>query len=327
MPRHRVFVQWSVFFIAVMVVLATGCQPSGVGDPSASPSELPSGSPSASESADPTEPPPAALVVRLTSEFLPPTLSFEVEIMSDGQVIDGGDQASTRTLTTSGLEQVENEILSSPLLQDSAEYPWEPAVPPEQMPIGLSGTWKYVIGEGPGTIVVSSGIWLDEAEAMYFVPSQERQELDRLAHLLADLSSWVTPDGWVEAESALYEATDYLLWVTVWPLPVPDGTVSGVGITWPFEASLEEFGDVVTSGEAEGGEVVGRCGYLDGSDAASLVTTLTGLGFAPSVRIDAQSQAHMDLSTETGWVSLYLSARTVGGFPTCADAARALPPY
>ena len=330
MPRHRVRVQWSVFFIAAMVVLATGCQPSASADPSGSPSERPSARPSASAggSAEPTGPPSAALVVRLTSEIHnPPVLRLTVEIMSDGQVIEGGDQVSTRTLTASGLDQVENEILSSPLLQDSAEYQWEPAVPPEVMPIGLSGRWTYVIGEGSDAVLVSSGVWLDEAEALYFVPSRERQELDRLAHLLADLSSWVTPDGWVEAESALYEATDYLLWVTVWPLPVPDGTVSGVGITWPFEASLEEFGDVVTSGEAEGGEVVGRCGYLDGSDAASLVTTLTGLGFAPSVRIDAQSQAHMDLSTDTGWVSLYLSARTVGGFPTCADAARALPPY
>jgi hypothetical protein len=115
--------------------------------------------------------------------------------------------------------------------------------------------------------------------------------------------------------------------VTVWPSPVPDGTVSDVEVTWPFQGSLEEFGDVVTSGEAEGGEVVGRCGYLDASDATSVVTTLTGLGFDPSVRIDAQSQARMDLATETGWVSLFLSARTVGGFPTCADVAGVLPPH
>ena len=330
MPRHRVRVQWSVFFIAAMVVLATGCQPSASADPSGSPSERPSASPSASAggSAEPTGPPSAALVVRLTSEIHnPPVLSLTVEIMSDGQVIEGGDQVSTRTLTASGLDQVENEILSSPLLQDSAEYQWEPAVPPEEMPIGLSGTWTYVIGEGSDAVLVSSGVWLDEAEALYFVPSRERQELDRLAHLLADLSSWVTPDGWVEAEPAPYEASDYLLWVTVWPLPVPDGTASGAEGTWPFEGSLEEFGDVVGSGEAGNGEVVGRCGYLDASDATDLVTTLTGLGLDPLVRVRTDSQAGMNLATEAGWVSLYLSSRTVDGFPTCADTAAFLPPH
>jgi len=321
-PRNRVRVQWSAFFIAALVVLATGCQPSAAGDPSASPSELPSASPSAS--AEPTEPPPAALVVRLTSEIHnPPVLSLTVEIMSDGQVIEGGEKWSTRTLAASGLEQIENEILSSPLLQDSAEYPWVLAVPPEQAPIGLSGTWKYVIGEEPETVVVSSGVWLDEAEAMYFLPSPERQELDRLAHLLADPSSWITPDGWGEAESAPYEAASYLLWVTVWPLPVPEGTVSGAEVTWPFGGSLEEFGDVVEIGEM----AEGRCGYLDSSDATNLVTILTGLGLDPSVRVRTDSQAGMNLATETGWVSLYLSSRTVGGFPTCAVAAGFLPPH
>jgi hypothetical protein len=314
--------------IAALVMLAIGCQPSG-GGPSALSSELPSASPSASVSgsAEPTESPPATLLVRLTSEFLPPTLHLEVEIMSDGQVIEGGDEVSTRTLTASGLAQVEDEILSSPLLQDSAEHPWELAVTPEEAPIGLSGTWKYVIDEQPGTIVVTSGIWLDEAEAMYFVPSPERQELDRLAHLLADLSSWVTPEGWVEAEWAPYEATSYLLWVTVYPPPVPEGTVYGAEVIWPFDGSLEDFGDIVRRGVSETGEVVGRCGYLDASDMAGLVTTLTGLGFGPTVRIDVESQAHMDLASEANWVSLYLSAQTVGGFPTCADAAQSLPPY
>jgi hypothetical protein len=323
-----------VFFIAAMVMLATSCQPAATGDPSASPSELPSASPSASAgaSAEPTEAPPAALLVRLTSEFLPPTLNLRVEIMSDGQVIEGGEQVSTRTLTASGLEQVETEILSSPLLQDSAEYAWEWAVPLEQRPIGISGSWTYVIGEEPETVVVSSNIWLDQSEAMYLVPSPERQELDRMARLLADLSSWVTPDGWVEADWVPYEATSYLLWVTVWPLPVPDGTNSGTGVTWPFEGPLEEFGDAVTSGvggvgPGPPGMAEGRCAYLDASDAASLVTTLTGLGFDPWVGIDMQSWANMDLATESGWVSLYLSAQSVDGFPTCADAAEVLPPH
>ncbi|HET9498324.1 MAG TPA: hypothetical protein VFP83_08360, partial [Candidatus Limnocylindria bacterium] len=244
-----------------------------------------------------------------------------------GQVIQGGDQWSTRTLTASGLEQVETEILSSPLLQDSAEYPWVWAVPLEQRPIGISGTWEYVIGDEPETVVVSAAVWLDEAEAMYFVPSPERQELDRLAHLMADLSSWVTPDGWVEAEWAPYEATSYLLWVTVSPEPAPEGTVSGTEVTWPFEGALEEFGDVVESGAAPSGEVLGRCGYLDAPDATNLVTTLTGLGLDPSVRDRTDSQAAVNLATETGWVRLYLSSRTVGEFPTCDDAAEFLPPY
>ncbi len=276
---------------------------------------------------------PATLLVRLTSEIHnPPVLTLSVEIMADGQVIEGGEQWSSRTLTADGLEQVEEAILSSPLLQDSADYPWELAVPPEQAPIGISGTWKFVIGEQPEPIVVTSGVWLDEAEALYFVPSPERQELDRLAHLLADPTAWVTSDGWVEADSAPYEAASYLLWVTVWPAPTPDGIVSGAEVTWPFAEPLEEFGDVVETGEGgvgpgPPGSAEGRCGYIDSSMAADLVTVLTGLGFDPPTLDGANSQADMNVATETGWVSLFLSSRTVDEFPTCADAAGFLPPH
>jgi hypothetical protein len=324
-PHDAVRVWWPEFLIASIVLLATGCQPSAAGDPSSSPSELPSASSraSTSASAQPTESPPAALVVRLTSEIHnPPVLSLTVEIMSDGRVIEGGEELSTRTLTASGLEQIDAAILSSPLLRDSADYPRELAVPPEQVPIGISGTWTFVIGEQPEPVVVTSDFWLDEAEAMYFVSSPERQELHRLAQLLADPSSWVTPDGWVEAGSAPYESTSYLLWVTVWPLPVPDGTISGAEVTWPFERTIEQFGDVIETGVAEG-----RCGYIDAPQAADLVTILTGLGFDPPASIGANSQSDMNLATETSWVSLYLSSRTVDEFPTCADAAGFLPPH
>jgi hypothetical protein len=279
--------------------------------------------------------PEAELIVRLTTKIHnPPVLSLDVEIMSDGRVIEGGERLSTRTVTAAGLEQIEEEVLSSPLLEDSAEYPAELAVAPMEVPVGLAApTWTFVIGEEPGAIVVTSSAWLDdETEAAYYVPSPERKELDRLARLLADLSGWVTPDGWLEAEWTPYVASAYLLWVTVWPLPVPDGIVSGAEVTWPFEGPLEEFGDVIETGEGGGGPgppgvAEGRCGYIHASVAADLETIFTGLGFDPPTRGGADSQADMRLATESGWVSLYLSPRTIDEFPTCADIAGILPPY
>ncbi len=45
------------------------------------------------------------------------------------------------------------------------------------------------MGEGPDAVVVTSAAWLgDEIEAQYFAPSPEREELDRLANLLVNIS-------------------------------------------------------------------------------------------------------------------------------------------
>jgi hypothetical protein len=251
-----------------------------------------------------------------------------VEIMSDGQVVLGGDDSwTTRSLTAAGLDQVDQEVLGAPLLQASGDYPAEAIPLSDPIVGGYPPTWTFTVGGGANPVVVTSSAWLgDEAEAMYFVPSPERQELDRLAHLLASVSDWVTTEGWASAGSTPYEATSYLLWVTVWTAsdvtPVPDGLPSVVGITWPFGGPIEEFGDVVATNLS-----TGRCGYLDPSQETELVTILTGLGIDPPIPTGVNSQVSMDLATETGWVDVYLSPRTVDGFPTCADVVPFLPPY
>jgi hypothetical protein len=194
--------------------------------------------------------------------------------------------------------------------------------------IGFSSpTWTFTVGGGSNPVVVTSGAWMgNEVEAQGFVPSPEREELDRLAHLLASVSDWVTADGWASADWAAYEATSHLLWVTVWTgsesTPIPDGLPSVVGAAWPFEGPIEEFGDVVATNLSSG-----RCGYLDSSQTTDLVTILTGLGIDPPTRSRVDSQAPVDLAIETGWVDVYLSPRTVNGFPACADVVPFLPPY
>jgi hypothetical protein len=311
------------WLVAALVVLV-GCAPSpSAGEASSSPQ------PSASSraSALPTETPLAEpeLVVRLTiGNGNPPTLTMYVEIMSDGQVVLGGDDSwTTRSLTVAGLDEVGQEVLDAPLLQASGDYPAE-AIPLSDPIIGMNPpTWTFTIGGGSDPVVVTSSAWLgDEVEALYFVPSPERQELDRLAHLLASVSDWVTADGWDSADWTPYEATSYLLWVAVWPEPAPEGLPSAVGITWPFDGPIEEFGDVVATNVS-----TGRCGYLDPSQETDLVTTLTGLGIDPPTLSRVDSQVSMNLATESGWVGLYLSPRTVDGFPTCADVVPFLPPY
>lgn len=269
-------------------------------------------------------------MVRLTSGIHnPPVLTLSVEIMSDGQVVMGGDPNpwTSRSLTAAGLDQVGQEVLEAPLLQASGDYSAE-AIPRSDPVIGMTPpTWTFTIGGGSDPVVVTSDAWFgDEAEAMYFVPSPERKELDRLADLLASVSDWVTADGWASADWAAYEATGYLLWVTVTVasdlVPVPDGLPSIVGAAWPFDGPIEEFGDVVATNLS-----TGRCGYLDSSQATDLVTILTDLGIDPPTISRVDSQTPVNLATEAGYVGLYLSPRTVDGFPTCADVVPYLPPY
>ena len=303
-----------------IVIVATSCSPS----PSASPE--PSATPRATASEPASSPaespaPEVGLTVRLTDLVPnPPTLTLSVEIMSDGQVVLGGDSWTSRSLTAAGLDQVGQEVLAAPLLQASADYPAEaiqPSGPVQGFPIGLiHPVWAFAVGEGPDAVVVTSAAWLgDEVEAQYWAPSPERKELDRLAHLLVGVSDWVGADGWATASWTPYEATSYLLWVTVWSDPAPDGLPSAAGVTWPFEGPIEAFGETVATNEIS----EGRCGYLEPSQAVDLAAGLSGIGFDPNRRVD--------VATDAGWVGLYLSPRTADGFPTCADVSPNLPPY
>lgn len=309
-----------------LLLVAASCGPS----PSASPVGPAGASPSATAepvaSFSPSPAEPTTLEVRLTSSrHNPPALTLGVEITSDGQVVNSlgppspretpGDPWSTRALTAGGRDQVAQEVLDAPLLRTSGEYAAE-AVNPLQVPAGLTASiWNFTLGGGPDPIIVTSSAWLgDEAEAAYFVPSPERKELDRLANLLLTISDWVPADGWESADWAPYVGLSYLLWVTVWPDQAPDGLPSVAGSTWPFNGPLESFGDVISTDVSEG-----RCGYLEPSPATDLAATLA------AVAVDARRP--VDVATDTGWVRLYLSPRTVDGFPTCADAAPFLPPY
>jgi hypothetical protein len=253
-------------------------------------------------------------VVRLSEQPNPTALTLSVEILSDGQVVLGGDPWTERALTAVGLDEIDQEILTAPLLQASGDYPAEvnPAVDPMNIPIGiLHPKWIFTVGGGPDPVVVTSDRWLgDETEAMYWAPSPERQELDRLANLLASVSEWVTTDGWVSADWVPYEATSYLLWVTVWAEPM-DGLPSVVGAIWPFDGPITEFGEMVATVPDFS---VDRCGYLEPAQATDVAGTLSDAGVDPG-------NPRPDVLTDGGRVSLYLSPRTEDGFPTCADMA------
>ena len=309
---------------AAALALIASCSVSPSASPSvgASPSEAVASEPGATAS-PPTQ---AELEVRLASgRGNPPGLSLNVEIMSDGQVVLGGDSWTTRTLSEAGLDQVAEDVLDAPLLQQSGDYPRELAVPPEEAPIGISGEWIFTIGEGADAVTVTSDIWLDEAEAMYYVPSPEREELDRLAHLLQTLPDWITDDGWATPNWQPYQAESYLLWVTVGPPPVPEGIPSAAGVDWPFDGPIEAFGDEVAPvGEIEAGA---RCGYLDGSAADEMVTVLSGIGIEAQAGGVTGRDNSVEVTTESGWVGIYLSPQTPTGFPTCADETPYHPPY
>jgi hypothetical protein len=314
---------WAVALVSLLWF--TACSPS----PSAEGSSSPSPSDSSAPSALPTETPVAEpeLGVRLTQGLYPPALAsiLSVEIMSDGQVVQGispddpsvplrpgGHPWTTRSLTAAGLDQVDQEILSAPLLQASGDYraQLDPSVDPVDIPIGIvHSTWMFTVGGGSDPIVVTSDAWLgDEVEAMYWVPSPERMELDRLARLLASVSDWIAAEDWTSADWVPYEAESYLLWVTAWAEPL-DGLPSVVGATWPFDGPIEEFGDVVATTPNFSTD---RCGYLDSVQATDVADTLSDAGVDPG-------NPNPDVMTDGGRVTLYLSPRTVDGFPTCAD--------
>jgi hypothetical protein len=261
----------------------------------------------------------------------PPNLALGLEIRTDGQVVQPDPSVeidpawTTRNLNEDGLAQVREAILDAPLLQASGDYPRELAVPPEEAPIGISGEWIFTIGEGAEAITVTSDIWLDEAEALYYVPSPEREELDQLAHLLMTLPDWIPADGWATPTWQPYEAESSLLWVSVWPPPVPDGLPSAAGVDWPFDGPIESFGDLMSPvGEVQAGA---RCGYLDVSAAQEMVTVLAGIGIETQPGGVTGQDNTVQVTIEAGWVGIYLSPRTPSGFPTCADQAPYLPPY
>jgi len=316
----RSFLHLGAWVFAALVVVV-GCSPSTSPDISGSPSPSASSAPASSPSETPV--PEPDLVVRLTSGLHnPPALTLTVEIMSDGQVVlGGGSKAWTaRSLTAAGLDQIALAVLSAPLLQASADYPTQviqPSGPAQGLPVGLTAaTWTFTVGGGSDPVVVTSRAWLgDETEAMYFVPSPERKELDRLANLLASVSDWVTADGWASATWVSYEAASYLFWVTVWAETPGDGLPSVDGATWPFGGPIEAFGEVVATGVG-----TGRCGYLDPAQATDIAGTLSEAGVDPL-------DPNPGVVTDGFWVSLYLSPRTMDGFPTCADEASYLPPY
>ena len=305
------------------VLVLVACSSTASGSPSASVTPTPQAS-ATSEATLTSTPAPRALEIRLSAaRSNPPNLALGTEILTDGQVVQPDQSVlaswTTRSLNERGMAQVRDAVLAAPLLQVSGDYPRQLAVPPEQAPIGISGEWIFTIGEGADAVTVTADTWLLEAEALYYVPSPERQELDRLAHLLLTLSDWIAGDGWATPNWQPYEAESYLLWVTVQPPPAPEGLPSAAGIDWPFDGPIEDFGDLVAPvGPVEAGA---RCGYLDALGAEAMVTVLSGIGIATEPGGVTGQDNSANVATDAGWVGIYLSPRTPTGFPTCADEA------
>ena len=314
----RAHVAW-----AMLAAVLVSCSPTSSTTPQASESPAPSAStvPTASPTESPA--PETGLTVRLTQLIPnPPTLTLSVEIMSDGQVVLGGDPWTTRSLTAAGLDQVAQEVLAAPLLQASADYPSEPIQPsgPVQgFPIGLiHPVWAFTVGEGADAVVVTSAAWLgDEVEAQYFAPSPERKELDRLANLLVNIPDWVTSDGWTTATWDAIRGSE---------LPAVGDGVAGRRpprvCRQPSASHGHSTGRSKRSGRRSPRTMSARddAGTSSPRRPPTWQQALSGIGVRPQ-------RDGSTWRTDGGWVGLYLSPRTVDGFPTCADVAPYLPPY
>ena len=283
----------------------------------------------------PTEPATSELLLRFQRDcdasprrdgdlpFWPPDLT----VTADGRVVtwgagDGlgsGSRLVVRRLSPSGMAQLQRDVLDLPALQVSATFDAE-RIPDAPDPPGHGVCInEFALREATARVDVTAVFWMGEEEGVYWVPSAERRALDELAAHLADVETWLGPAAWSEPIARPYVSNSYLFWLDP-PndLPPPDDVIapSVSGAAWPFDGSIEEFGE--PAGQA-------RCGHLDVGQAFETLRLMRELGVpAYQGAADPPSQLSLDvfgissLATDTGWFSFWLTPRHPDGYPSCA---------
>lgn len=273
----------------------------------------------------PADPATSELLLRFQrdADVSPRTMSEEtvfppdVTVTADGRVVLGWNGV-VRQLSPSGLARIEQEVLTLPALQESADYLLErlPESPePPGHGVGFSTFW---LGDGTEQVVVHAVAWLDDEEGVYWVPSPERKALDELANHLSDIEAWLGPDAWAEPTARRFVSDSYLF--RLWP--PNDAPPSGVevpavdGVVWPFDGPIEQYGDLM--GER-------RCGYLDLGQGFETLRLMRGLGVPtypfgegpPQLSLDRYGSGNF--ATDAGWFDFFLTPRGPDGYPSCTD--------
>lgn len=174
----------------------------------------------------------------------------------------------------------------------------------------------FTAGQGDAQVVVTSVQWLgDDEESTYYVPSPEREQLDRLAQDLRDPEGLVGADAWA-GPAAAYEATEYMLFLTPYRDVPPYDTADVSEIRLPVEGPLDEYGVVASGSDLP----VTRCGLISHAEAAAIAQDLAATGFE-QVGLDQVTSASLDWAEGSGAVDLVLLPRMPDAYPPCADRA------
>jgi hypothetical protein len=266
----------------------------------------------------PTEPSSSALLLRFQRDCAVsprgnssyPIFPSDLTLTADGRVVLG---TQVRQLGPSGLAVMQREVLDLPVLQASADYPFEHRPGAPELPGRDACRNSFWLGEGTERVEVTAMHWLgDEEEATYMVESPERRILDELAFHLADIEAWLGVGAWADPAASPFVSGSYLLWFEPWSSVSPSVT----GAAWPFEGPIDQFGNAVGSA---------RCGHLRLGQAFEVLRLLRGFGVtamtfgSPSRELALDEIGSGTFSTDAASFSFLLTPRTPDGYPRCPD--------
>ena len=218
----------------------------------------------------------------------PSTLIYE-----DGRVLhdfSGAGEWRVRTLSGSGLADIRNNILGSPLLQANAEHVPVPLAGAEPPGHGACGFTFIIATDGAPIEVTSTGWFGDEEESEFYEPSPQRKTLDAIARNLMAIDSVLGESSWEPAGWLPWIPEEHLLGVGPGEGPPPDNIV----LVGPDATGL---GDLTSFGAPSG---PGRCGVISRAQAFEFARALNAAGHEPGLRLN--TSANLAFGTDIGWM-------------------------
>ncbi|HEY6607813.1 MAG TPA: SH3 domain-containing protein [Candidatus Limnocylindria bacterium] len=231
-------------------------------------------------------------------------------VFDDGRVVMRDSDSPgyiVRRLSPAGVAHLEDNVVSSPYLQRSAEYmPVQRADAGEPPGHGLCN-FSFTVGTDAEPIVVRSVSWFgEEEETMFYEPAPERKALDEIAHNLMVIDSVLDESSWETSGWLPFIAEEYVLWVGPGVGPAPGGLVAIDPDALPIE--VDGFGEPAASG---------RCATISREQTFELARALNQEVGAAAVRLDAVT--FHEFEANDTWMSLTLVPRTPRYELSCDD--------
>lgn len=288
----RVMAVAAVVAVAAFIGYQFSNLPPDVGG-SPSPSAEPASQTPSSTASNPPgpsgDPAVGTLVLRLDSSMDFSGLDHVVTVVEDGRIITTEDKDAAnpfveRRLTAAGIQLLRDELDSTGLTDTSANY--LPIPKPGVEPPGRGSVVHTLkVGLPAGGTAVISWVALFADDDLYYEPSPERETLDALAVRLQTLDEWLPANAWADATAAPYVPARYhmLIEKLEWGGTLDELPVESTAVTWPLEASIDEFGEP-TESPALGSDIA-RCGMISAGEATAVIDELEAAGATPGERV------------------------------------------